>query len=64
MNKTLAQRHFQNLHRNPGSAVIHFPSAQQRAILNGPRREKTCLRGIPQREFQTSLLIYRDTLEN
>ena len=28
--------------------------------LNGPRREKTCLRGCPTSEFQTSLLSYRD----
>ena len=27
---------------------------------NGPRREKTCLRGFRQGEFQTSLLGYRD----
>ena len=27
---------------------------------NGPRREKTCLRGFQQSEFQTSLLSYRD----
>ena len=26
----------------------------------GPRREKTCLRGFRQSEFQTSLLSYRD----
>ena len=28
------------------------------------RREKTCLRGFRQSEFQTSLLSYRDKLEN
>ena len=27
---------------------------------NGPRREKTCLRGVRQSEFQNSLLSYRD----
>ena len=32
--------------------------------LFGPRREKTCLRGFRQSEFQTSLLRYRDYLEN
>ena len=32
--------------------------------LNGPRREKTCLRGVRQSEFQTSLFSYRDKLEN
>ena len=26
----------------------------------GPHRDKTCLRGFGQREFQTSLLSYRD----
>ena len=30
----------------------------------GPRREKTCLRGFRQSEIQTSLLSYRDELEN
>ena len=30
----------------------------------GPRREKTCLRGFRQSEIQTSLLSYRDQLEN
>ena len=30
---------------------------------NGPRREKTCLRGFRQSEIQTSLLSYRDYLE-
>ena len=30
----------------------------------GYRREKTCLRGVQQSEFQTSLLSYRDQLEN
>ena len=29
-------------------------------VLYGPRREKTCLRGFRQSEFQTSLLSYRD----
>ena len=32
--------------------------------LFGPRREKTCLRGFRQSEFQTSLTNYRDQLEN
>ena len=27
---------------------------------NGPRREKTCLRGFRQSEFKNSLLSYRD----
>ena len=31
---------------------------------NGPRREKTCLRGLRPSETQTSLLSYRDKLEN
>ena len=30
----------------------------------GPRRKKTCLRGFRQSEIQTSLLSYRDYLEN
>ena len=32
--------------------------------LYGPRHEKTCLRGFWQSEIQTSLLSYRDKLEN
>ena len=32
--------------------------------LNGPRRKKTCIRGVRQSEFQTCLLSYRDYLEN
>ena len=31
---------------------------------NGPRREKTCLRSFHQSEIQTTLLSYRDYLEN
>ena len=30
----------------------------------GPRREKTCLQGFRQSEIQTSLLSYKDYLEN
>ena len=33
---------------------------QHGANVNGPRREKTCLRGFRQSEFQTTLLSYRD----
>ena len=33
-------------------------------ILIGPRREKTCLRGFNQSEFQTGLLSHKDYLEN
>ena len=33
-------------------------------ISFGPRRERACLRGFRQCEFQTSLLSYRDQLEN
>ena len=29
-------------------------------LIYGPRREKTCLRGFGQSEFQTSLYSYRD----
>ena len=32
--------------------------------LYGPRRNKICLRGFRQSEIQTSLLSYRDKLEN
>ena len=32
--------------------------------LFGPRLDKTCLRGFRQSEIQTSLLTYRDYLEN
>ena len=37
---------------------------QTDALEYGPRREKTCLWGFRQSEFQTSLLSYRDYLEN
>ena len=37
---------------------------RSRSGIYGPRREKTCLLGFCQREFQTSLLSYRDNLEN
>ena len=30
----------------------------KRVVTNGPRREKTCLRGSRQNEFQTGLLSY------
>ena len=33
---------------------------QSAVSIYGPRREKTCLRGVRQSEFQTSLLSYRD----
>ena len=33
---------------------------QQEVKLNGPRRDKTCLRGFRQSETQTSLLSIRD----
>ena len=29
-------------------------------VINGPRREKTCLRGFRQSKFQTSLFSYTD----
>ena len=32
--------------------------------LYGPRRDKTCLWGFGQSEFQNSLLSYREYLEN
>ena len=34
------------------------------ALINGPRREKNCLRGFRQSETQTNLLSYQDKLEN
>ena len=40
-----------------------FPSLIK-PIQNGPRREKTCLRGFRHSEIQTSLPSYRDALEN
>ena len=33
-------------------------------VINGPRRDKTCLWGFRQSGIQTSLLSYRDLLEN
>ena len=36
------------------------PQKKKKKKKNGPRREKTCLRGSRQSEFQTSLLSYRD----
>ena len=38
-------------------------NGQGQKMQYGPRREKTCLRGFRQSEFQTSL-SYRDSLEN
>ena len=36
----------------------------QLEVKSGPRREKTCLPDFRQSEIQTSLLSYRDLLEN
>ena len=36
----------------------------EKRLYFGPCREKTCLRGFRQSEIQTSLLSYRDNLEN
>ena len=39
-------------------------SATETRIKNGPPRDKTCLQGFLKSETQTSLLSYRDWLEN
>ena len=41
-----------------------LPDAIIIEIIIGPRRDKTCLRSFRQSEFQTSLLSFRDKLEN
>ena len=41
---------------NSINRLLHWESE----VLNGPRREKTCLLGLRQSEFQTSLFSYRD----
>ena len=37
-----------------------YANVKRHHIIMGPRRDKTCLRGFRQREFQISLLSYRD----
>ena len=44
--------------------TAHLMVGEKVHVTYGPRREKTCLRGVRQNEFQTSLLSYRDQLEN
>ena len=47
--------------------LLRYPSIRTKISWPGPygpRREKTCLQGVHQSEFQTSLLSYRDYLEN
>ena len=39
---------------------IYFVRCTECQVLIGPRREKTCLWGFRQSEFQNSLLSYRD----
>ena len=39
---------------------IGLKRVEKRVVLYGPRREKTCLLGFRQSEFQTDLLSYRD----
>ena len=48
----------------PCFVVWFFVYFSSLATIIGPRREKTCLRDFRQSEFQTSLLSYRDYLEN
>ena len=40
--------------------VVYHVRPNKHTCLYGPRREKTCLQGFRQSEFQTSLLSYRD----
>ena len=40
--------------------VFVHVSRHQRLVIYGPHREKTCLPGFRQSEFQTSLLSFRD----
>ena len=55
--KTNKQTNKQNLHV---VLTVYSISIYCVLILNGPRREKTCLRGFRQTEIQTSLLSYRN----
>ena len=50
------------LHR----VIVVFPDIALTflVMLSGPRRQKTCPRGFRQREIQTSLLSYKDYVEN
>ena len=45
---------YNNLHLSPDNSDIPYLQ------INGPRHEKTCLRGFQQSEFETSLLSYSD----
>ena len=56
---------FDNAHGNTVQSLYNtvFGVQQNGQFLRepyGPRREKTCLRGVTQGEVQTSLLSYRD----
>ena len=44
--------------------IFKTKTIRELVIRYGPRREKTCLRGLRQSETQTSLCSYRDYLEN
>ena len=44
--------------------AMHSYVTDKEALLYAPRCDKTCLQGFWQSEFQTSLLSYRDYLEN
>ena len=53
------------LDKSPICSSAHAPvKAILTTAINGPRREKTCLRGNRHSEIQTSLPSYRDALEN
>ena len=47
-----------------GRVLVFLGKISTEQKINGPRREKTCLRGFRQSEIQTSLPSYRDALEN
>ena len=50
----------QNLKFGPYTICDNSRIAFIEAVTYGPRREKACLRGFRQSEFQTGLLSYRD----
>ena len=54
---------------SPGNSKWHYCSklcswSYWMQLANGPRREKTCLRGFRWSDIQNRLLSYRDKLEN
>ena len=48
----------------PKTKCSQAPTQMMLLVKFGPRREKTYVRGLCQSEIQTSLLSYRDCLEN